>query len=60
MKDHPHFSPPRNLPATVPSTDLPMHLSNAVAVFRGLQTGVFDDWYEVSVRAIIPLTSVLR
>lgn len=42
----PHtLSPPRDvIPATVPSSDLPMHLSGAVAVFRGLQTGVFEDW----------------
>lgn len=47
FKAEPTLKPPRDLPGTVLGTDLPMHLSGAVAVFRGLDTGVFEDWYVV-------------
>ncbi|KAJ3527183.1 hypothetical protein NM688_g8164 [Phlebia brevispora] len=42
--DPPSLLPPDNVPAVLPRTDIPMHLSGGVAVFRGTTTGAFADW----------------
>ncbi len=37
-------APREGLPNTVYATDIPMYLSEAVAVFRGRSIGVYRDW----------------